>query len=78
MRIACGWAPCRGGDAELTLPRLGSGRSCRTAVGGRGLGGRRRSRTRTGPSIDGLGAGVVDGVMICGWRGIACVVSKGG
>jgi hypothetical protein len=23
MRIACGWGPCRGGDAELTLPRLG-------------------------------------------------------
>lgn len=21
--MACGWAPCRGGDAELTLPRLG-------------------------------------------------------
>jgi len=48
MRIACGWGPCRGGDAELTLPRLG--RAVRAGPpwveGGSEVGGRERERER--------------------------------
>jgi hypothetical protein len=44
-------------------------------VGGRGLGVGSRARTRTGPSIDGLGAEVVNGMMIR-WKGVACIVSN--
>jgi hypothetical protein len=65
------WRGCRAHTASL-----GTGRACRAAVCGGRFGSSGRARTRTGPSIGGLGAGVVDGVVICGWRGVACIVSK--
>jgi hypothetical protein len=71
-----GTVPWRGCRAHATP--LGTGRACGTTVGGGRLRGSRRARTRTGPSIGGLGARVVDGMVICRWWGIAWIVPERG
>jgi hypothetical protein len=75
-RMWMGAMPWRGSRAH-TAP-LRTGRARRTAMGGGRLRSGWGARARTGPSIGGLGAGVVDRVVICGWRGVAWIVSKGG
>src|SRR6266851_5491387 len=67
----CMWMgamPWRGGRAYASS--FGTGRAGRSAVGGGGLRGSRRTRARTGPGIGGLGEGVVDGMMVGRWRSL--------
>ena len=66
------WRRCRAHTAPL-----GTSRARRTAVSGGRLRSSWRPRARTGPSIGRLGAGIVDGMVICGWGSVAWIVSKG-
>jgi hypothetical protein len=58
-----GAMPRRGGRAYTASLRTGG--ACRAAVGGWRFRGRGWTGPRTGPSISGLGAGVVDGMVVC-------------
>jgi hypothetical protein len=75
-RMWMGAMPRRGWRAHAAP--LGTSRARRTAVGGGRLRSGWRARARTGPSIGRLGAGVVDRMMIRGWRAVSRIVSKGG
>jgi hypothetical protein len=55
---------------------FGTGRACGATVGGRGLGGSRRTRTRTGACICGIGPGVIDVMVVRRWGCIARIISK--